>query len=277
MQLKRILVLSLILIFALIPLCACNNEPVEEPLEPTPYDSDFMCGYFLSFYDKNDEGYVSPSSNDFNGNDAVRCYFYRKANVSYVISGLNVTDGITALEGEPLEPTKSGKVTMHHTLYYTPELIDKTVVLSIVFYNAQNDSIHVEKISEFDLDALSSLTFGTPMEGTAVEGDELVDITYEFDGVILFKMVDVLTKIEIAQYNDDGLITSDTIESEDITGQYDTSDDCEYVIITRHYVDKDGNAYKQRSLINRQQDETEEFMVDRNGLATFYNLNINFA
>ncbi|MCH5163432.1 MAG: hypothetical protein J1F36_00275 [Clostridiales bacterium] len=279
MKLKRLIVLGLIMVFA-VALCACvHKEDPPVPPEPTPYEDDFMCGYFLTFYDKNDKDYVSPSSNDFNGNDAVRCYFYRKGNVSYVINGLNVTDRTTALDGVPLDISKSGKVTMHHTLYYTPELIGKTMVLHIVFYNAQSDSIHVEKISDHDVQTISSISFGAPMNGTAVEGDELVDITYMFDGELTFKMIDVLTKMEIAQYDEnDELISTDTIETEDITGQYDTVSDCEYIIITKHYVDRDGNVYKQRSLINRQPDATEELMLPYgSGLATFESLKINFA
>ncbi|MDE5943615.1 MAG: hypothetical protein K2H30_05340, partial [Clostridia bacterium] len=121
--------------------CACGNGADEPSAEP--YPRDFMCGYFLVFYD----GEEAVTDEDFESPDAVKCYFYKNlfsgGYTTFAVRGLQIFDGMITVEGSPVTPDKSGKVEISDTFYFTPEIYGKMVARYSVYFDYESGDVYL--------------------------------------------------------------------------------------------------------------------------------------
>lgn len=201
--------------------CAPVKEVPPEKL-PYPYESDFICGYFLSLRDDNDEKWVSPSSNDFENPSAIKYYAtvkYASAESQkgylYVTNGLPVNSGTMKLEGDPLCSTQSGKITLHDKIYFTSELADKTAVLHLVLYDAEKRVTYTEIASYNTLSGGFTVMFGSEMTALIDDGTELRQITYTPDFSVTFARADEVCGIEIIQFGKNDVKLKSSVYNEE--------------------------------------------------------------
>ncbi|MDE6868549.1 MAG: hypothetical protein K2J83_05355 [Clostridia bacterium] len=235
--------------------CACDNGKAEPSAEPSAeaYPRDFMCGYFLVFYD----GEEALTDKNFESADAVKCYFYKNifsgGYTTYAVRGLQIYDGLITVEGSPITPEKSGGVEIVNTFYFTPEIYGKSAVQYPVYFDYENGSVYLsDEAYRWTFDkGLASVSFGDDMSAKVFDGEgSLTDIDYRLDCTLVFRQADKLIETEFSYFNADGERVH-SVTTDDFDGMISVSGEYEYVVISKKYEKADGGVYYKRSVCDR--------------------------
>lgn len=274
---KRFVTIFSVVIALLCCFCvtACNKPAA---VKAEPYPEDFMCGYFITFYD----GETALTDENFESAEAVKNYFYKHkfsgGYTTYTVTGLHVGETFITVEGSPLSPDKSGKVTLTDKIYFTPELADKTIKLSVVNYNYEKGEVYTEHVSTSNFTGLSMQFFGNDMNATVETDSGFEKITYELDGSITFIQVDKLVEMQFLEFNE-----SDICDFRVSTTDFDTFDsytahaEAEYLIVEKKYQKADGEYYIERLVYSKGENCSERLYIPcGNGLTRPVDFKINF-
>lgn len=254
---------------------ACKKLPEEEE-KAEPYPENFMCGYFLTFYD----GETALTGENFKSGNAVKNYFYKHkfsgGYTTYTINGLPVSEGTIAVEGSPLSPDKSGKVTLTDKIYFTRELSDKTVKFSVVYYDYALGEVYTEHVAASNFLGPMTQFFGNVMNATVETETGFEKITYELDGSVTFIKTDKLIEVKFLEFNGSNecfFRTSEYAAFDSFSCQEET----EYVIVEKKYETDNGAERTERSVYSRGTEVSERvYFPYGNGLTKPADIKINF-
>lgn len=246
MKIKR-LISKLCLFAIMLTVSACGNGNDNPEDDVYPYDGDFLCGYFLTFEDKNNSEWTSPSSNDFTSGNAVSKYICKnkKDGTVSVKSGILTTIGQADIQGSPLSANESGSVIIENeTVYFDEGLIGKTVNVNFVYYSAERDEYYTQFNSSYVLSNKDSVVVVLldDMYAKAKTADgRYEDIQYHFNLPLEIKCSNRIKEIRFAEFNAEHNIIERTIVPPSgllskVVYEYTTLKDCDELGLGMTYV-----------------------------------------
>lgn len=196
---------------------ACGNDNYDPYADTYPYSGDFLCGYFLTFEDKNDSEWVSPSSDDFTSSNAVAKYICKNKTdgTVYVKSGILTTIGQADIQGSPLSPNESGSVIIDNGIMFFDEgLIGKTVNVNFVYYNAERDEYYTQFNSSYVLnnkDPVVVILLDDIYAKVKTADGRIENINYHFNLALEIRCNDRIKEIQFVEFNVERNIIERTI------------------------------------------------------------------
>lgn len=248
------------------------DESGQAELPALTIEGDKMCGFFITFYDKDGNALTSE---DFDDDSAVKYYMERKKfdspyhYDSYYYEtqvGLAIwSEGKSAVD---VSDKKSG-LTIDMTIPYTSELLNSVMVINGVYNDEEGQRCYAEfggmghTLQDFGSGS-GTITQTLTASRTNTDGTK-EEISYVCSVTIRYELIDDLTGVKVLEYGaDNALLASHRYVKG--SGPFTAGEDCAYVVVEKEYTvvhDYEHNTVKYQGMTYCEREIVERPLIGR--------------
>ena len=232
-----------------------NETPAERKAK---YDSDLLCGIHFTFYD-DIENPIEELNKPLESGEAVAAYtvmeYHEDLNGYFEIKGYDGDGVFLTVENRigsiRTDNGNTHEITLEKTLYITNEYEGKYVCYEWLYYN--DDTKEFSHSGKTFTNLYFSLTGTQALTADGVDKDgKAYTVNYNASVKINIERIDRLTNVKISEYSaNNEIIKTTEFINDGQHNDYRPSENCEYIIVEEEYADSDGEKYRERTLINK--------------------------
>lgn len=245
-------------------LTGCGSGENQTPTErKAKFDSDLLCGFHLTFYDDIEKP-IEELNKPLESGEAVASYLIREHREELGgydrLSGYEGADIFLTVERKisdiKSDNSHTNEIEIEETLFLTCEYTGKYVCAQWLYYNEDTKEISHEDNLYTNVGNSVKVPQNLTAEGVDKNG-ETYTINYNASVTFNIKRIDCLTGVKILEYGSDNEVIKTTeFINDGKHGDYTPNENCEYVVVEEEYTNRDGGKYRERTLINRDKDDS---------------------
>lgn len=284
---KKFPALILAAVCASLAFAGCSDGKTEgtTPEErKAKFDSDLLCGFQLTFYE-DVQTPIEELNKPLESGEAVASYLIREHHGESggydALLGYDGADIFLMIDRTITDSlgnnSRTNAVNIEETLFITHEYTGKYICAEWLYYNEETKEMsHGGSLfmsGNYNVGESQNLT----ADGVNEKG-ETYTINYEASVKFNIEYIDCLTGVKILECGKDNEVIKTTdFVNDGQHNEYKSEESCDYVIVEEEYTDKDGAKYSQRTLINKNKNNSVILKFPyKSGLAKPTKLNIKW-